>query len=298
LRIFLSFHFKDSALAERLRAGLLKLDPKTDIYFSPVSLAHGFWQPKLAESIRAADAFLLLLGPSGVGPWQEVEYHEAFARHVEDKSFALVPVIADHGTASGLPFLRRLNWIVAADIADDKTLHRILAALAGEDSALVSPLWKLVHPYRGLEAMTEANADYFFGRAAETEAVLRVLSEKPGRLPVLIGASGVGKSSVAQAGVLSALKAMRWPGAAGTDKEIRPWPEAFRDSRTGWAWITVRPGEDPFAALASAFTRLWLLDPTDPQRGPLARQWAGGWPQESQHARRPYRRHPGADRGA
>jgi hypothetical protein len=276
LRIFLSFHTKDSALAEGLRAGLLKLDPKADIFFSPISLAHGFWQSKLAESIRSADAFLLLLGPNGVGPWQEVEYHEAFARHVEDKSFALVPVIADRSTASGLPFLRRLNWIVAADIADDKTLHRILAALAGEDSVLVSPLWKLVHPYRGLEAMNEANADYFFGRDTETEAMLRVLSEKPGRLPILIGASGVGKSSVAQAGVLSALKAMRWPGAGGTAREIRPWPEAFRNSRTGWAWITLRPGEDPLAALAAAFTRLWLLDPTDPKRGPLMRQWADG----------------------
>jgi TPR repeat protein len=29
-------------------------------------------------------------------------------------------------------------------------------------------------------------------------------------------------------------------------------------------------------ALASAFTRLWLTDPTDPQRGPLTRQWADG----------------------
>ena len=202
--------------------------PRPTFFSRPSHLGRDSGRPKLAESIRSADAFLLLLGPNGVGPWQEVEYHEAFARRVEDKSFALVPVIADRSTASGLPFLRRLNWVLAADTADDKTLHRILAALAGEDPALVLPLWKLVHPYRGLEAMTEANADYFFGRVAETEATLRVLSEKPARLPILIGASGVGKSSVAQAGVLSALKAMRWPGAGGADKEIRPWPEAFQ----------------------------------------------------------------------
>jgi hypothetical protein len=28
-----------------------------------------------------------------------------------------------------------------------------------------TPLWKLVNPYRGLEAMSEANADYFYGHA-------------------------------------------------------------------------------------------------------------------------------------
>ena len=42
MRIFLSYHTKDLALAEGLRAGLLKLDPKADIFFSPVSLGQGF----------------------------------------------------------------------------------------------------------------------------------------------------------------------------------------------------------------------------------------------------------------
>jgi hypothetical protein len=93
VRIFLSFNSKDAGSAETIRTGLLKLEPKAEIFFSPVSLGQGFWLPKLAAGIRAADAFLLLLGPKGVGPWQEVEYHEAFDRHVQDPSFALVHVI-------------------------------------------------------------------------------------------------------------------------------------------------------------------------------------------------------------
>src|SRR5262249_7572884 len=118
MRIFLSFNTRDQTLAEAVSAGLLKLEPEAEIFFSPVSLGQGFWLRKLSEGIRAADAFLLLLGPRGVGPWQEVEYHEAFDRHVQDPRFALVPVIIGAGHAPGLPFLRRLNWVETPD-ADD-----------------------------------------------------------------------------------------------------------------------------------------------------------------------------------
>ena len=51
-------------------------------------------------------------------------------------------------------------------------MHRLLAALKGETVVTATPLWKLVNPYRGLEAMTEANTDYFYGRTRETAAVL------------------------------------------------------------------------------------------------------------------------------
>jgi hypothetical protein len=209
LRIFLSFNARDQLLADTVRDRLLRLAPQSEIFFSPVSLGQGFWLPKLADGIRAADAFLLVIGPRGVGPWQEIEYHEAFDRHVKEPAFALVPLIVGDASVPGLPFLRRLNWVELSDLGDDRAAHRVLAALKGEAGPSITALWRLVHPYRGLEAMTEANADYFYGRSGETETTLRLLADKPGHLPMLIGASGVGKSSIAQAGVLSALKATR-----------------------------------------------------------------------------------------
>ena len=143
MRVFLSYNSKDVALAEALRAGLLKLEPSAEIFYSPVSLAHGFWLPRLASGINEADAFLLLLGPKGAGPWQEIEYHEAFDRHVKDQRFALVPVVAAGAHAPGLPFLRQLNLIEAASVTEDKTVHRVLAALHGEPQSLTSQLWKI-----------------------------------------------------------------------------------------------------------------------------------------------------------
>jgi hypothetical protein len=261
-------------LAEALCASLKRLEPSTDIFFSPLSLGPGFWLPKLAKEIIDTDAFLFFIGPSGVGPWQQLEYDEALDRYVQERErFPLVPVIAAGATAPGLSFLRRLNWVEAPIVTEDKALHRLLAALKGENVVAATPLWKLVNPYRGLEAMTESNTDYFYGRTRETAAVLTALAEKRDRCPILIGASGVGKSSVARAGVLSALKSMHWPG---TERGVNnAWPAGLKNSR-GWLSLLVRPGEAPLAALTAAVTRPWQLDATDPPQAARPREWAEG----------------------
>jgi hypothetical protein len=180
MRIFLSFNSKETALAEALRAGVSRLEPAAQVFFSPVSLGAGFWLPRLADEIAASDGFVLLIGPKGVGSWQETEYYAAFDRHVGDHRFALVPVLAADAQAPGLAFLRSLNWVEARVVTDDKALHRLIAALKGDTIATATPLWKLVNPYRGLSAMTEANADYFHGRTAETAAALRALAIRDG----------------------------------------------------------------------------------------------------------------------
>ena len=59
-------------------------------------------------------------------------------------------------------------------------------------------------PYRGLRPYTEADAAFFFGREAEEEIVAANLLGA--RLTLLYGASGVGKSSVLLAGVVSDLR--------------------------------------------------------------------------------------------
>jgi WD40 repeat protein len=273
MRIFLSYHSKDRPLAQALRAGLLKLEPSANVFFDQVSLESGFWIPRIFQRIAEADCFLFLIGRNGIGPWQEVEYWTALQRHIEEPGkLPLVPVIAENSEAPGLAGLRGLNWVVAPVVTDDGTLHQILTALKGDAiETTSSPLWKLVNPYRGLEAMTEAHADYFFGRHAETGDVLSCLAQKPGKCPILVGASGVGKSSVASAGVLSALKSMRWP-IRGTGGGAESWPLRLQNSR-GWAFLSFRPGESPVKSLVGAFTRLWSLDLTDPEQAARPRNW-------------------------
>ena len=45
-------------------------------------------------------------------------------------------------------------------------------------------LWRHTAPYRGLYAMTEFDADYFFGRGREIAEVIGVLAATPDKLPI------------------------------------------------------------------------------------------------------------------
>jgi WD40 repeat protein len=59
-------------------------------------------------------------------------------------------------------------------------------------------------PYKGLESYTEADGDYFFGRDTARDLVIANLMAN--RLTILYGPSGVGKSSLLQAGVVRQLR--------------------------------------------------------------------------------------------
>jgi len=218
-RWFLSYHSPDQALAEALKAALERKDTGARVFFAPSSLrAGGFWSKALAEEIAQADAFILLVGEKGVGNWQVLEYDEALDKRVSSPDFPVILVLLEGQTAPGLPFLRRLHWIITSDPSSEKDVARLLDAAAG-GSTRPGELWRYTSPYRGLAAMEEKDSDYFFGRKRETVDVLTALAASRDRLPVLLGNSGVGKSSLAQAGILAALKRQAWPERG--DK--KPW---------------------------------------------------------------------------
>ncbi len=110
--------------------------------------------------------------------------------------------------------------------------------------------WRYISPYRGLGAMEESDSDYFFGRTRETIEVLDALAASPNRLAVLIGNSGVGKSSLAQAGVIAALRGQTWPQQQSGAPD--GWPSRLADSRH-WRFLTLRPGAEPLRSLVEVF---------------------------------------------
>jgi len=208
-RWFLSYHSPDQALAERLKAAIEGKDSASRVFFAPEHLRAGrSWSKQLADEIAQADAFILLIGEKGIGDWQELEYDEALDKWAKwqkkSPDFPLIVVLLEGQIAPGLQFLRRMHWIITRDPTSEMDLARIFDAAAGR-SCNPSELWRHTSPYRGLEAMEEKDSDYFFGRRRETVEVLNALAA-PDRLPILIGNSGVGKSSLARAGVLAGLK--------------------------------------------------------------------------------------------
>jgi serine/threonine protein kinase len=94
-------------------------------------------------------------------------------------------------------------------------------------------------PYPGLTAFQETDADRFFGRGRDVARMVARVRELP--IMGIIGPSGVGKSSFIRAGVGPALKA----------------------SGERWEVVTMRPGRQPIAALASIVQRLTTRSNTD-----------------------------------
>ena len=62
-----------------LEAALKRKDADASIFLAPKSLrVGGFW---------LATVFVLLVGASGLGPWQVIEYYEALDRRVKQQGF-------------------------------------------------------------------------------------------------------------------------------------------------------------------------------------------------------------------
>ncbi|MFH0900492.1 MAG: protein kinase, partial [Pseudomonadota bacterium] len=100
-----------------------------------------------------------------------------------------------------------------------ETLDHLVAGHRRQDLAEQSP-------FRGLFPFSELHSDLFFGRDTEIAVFLESLREQA-VLPVA-GPSGAGKSSFVQAGVLPRLR-----------------------EQGVWTALTIRPGVDPFGALAA-----------------------------------------------
>jgi WD40 repeat protein len=144
----------------------------------------------------------------------------------------------DTGNASqGVSVVRRWSLPLAAVI-----LLLIVGLMVWQhmvEDRLVSParvVWESDRsPYPGLEAFTERDAAVFFGRDVEVAELLErlhpVVPAQANRLVAVVGPSGVGKSSLIQAGVLPRL----------------------RQRRGGWVVLPqVVPGDHPLRSLARA----------------------------------------------
>ncbi len=92
------------------------------------------------------------------------------------------------------------------------------------------------NPFRGLATFREADSAHFFGRTALVETLVEALAERS--LMLVVGPSGIGKSSVVRAGLIPAIRRGALPGS------------------DGWLVADFFPGSRPFEELESALDRI------------------------------------------
>ncbi|MBI4872026.1 MAG: TIR domain-containing protein [Candidatus Riflebacteria bacterium] len=231
--VFLSFNPVDRRWAERVTIALREAG--LTVLAERVYLDQGQpWPQGLERMLRGCQAVVVLQGPEGMDRWQQRERQAIRGRWEDDAQFQVVPVLLPGGRPS-LGFLPLLTWVDLQSAADGPLSLGPIAATArrnapsAEDQDMYRRAREALCPYRGLEAFREEDAPVFRGRERETSLLTRKLRERSA--VALVGPSGVGKSSVVQAGLVPRLR-------AGGDGQV-------------WEVVTLKPGDRPLHALAA-----------------------------------------------
>ncbi|WP_226025000.1 hypothetical protein [Streptomyces hyderabadensis] len=144
--------------------------------------------------------------------------------------------------SAGLYDLAQWQRLWERALADPTGERPAPPAAAEQAPAEAPPATGGICPYRGLAAYRRQDADWFFGRERSTRALVAQLhaTRETGGLVMLVGASGAGKSSLLNAGLVPALRTGT-PGA---------W-----DSPPGRVLHLV-PGADPLGELTRLVPQL------------------------------------------
>jgi tetratricopeptide (TPR) repeat protein len=248
-KVFLSHGSADKAAVEEVARRLLK--EGIEAWLDKWHLIPGDpWQPALEKALAESECCVVFVGPSGVGPWQNEEMRAAIDRRVQERRFRVIPVLlpgAQRAKRGSLPtFLVATTWVEFHDSLDDQdAFHGLVSGIRGIEPGMGSghAIFEGKCPYRGLRVFDVEDAPYFFGREAMVQWLLNELGspmegQQPNRFLAIAGSSGSGKSSVARAGLIAALKHNAIPDSSG-------WPVAI-----------FRPGSDPLESLAIALSRV------------------------------------------
>jgi hypothetical protein len=193
--------------------------------------------PLASEHRIAGDVLLYGTVVGRPGGWVAARLRPLVAPHRQQIEQLAHDAFAARPGFSGTPVV---------DAATGHVLGLLVATAADQDSSDVYAIplpsllasWPEVFaptppsPYKGLRAFESGDRDLFFGRAGVVQELVRVVGTRA--LVPVVGASGVGKSSVVHAGLLPRLE----------------------EQQAGWGFVTIRPRPTLLTALAAGFARL------------------------------------------
>jgi hypothetical protein len=274
--LFLSYNSKDFAAVQDVQT--LLQGRGLSVFLDRESLTVGLnWFDALQRAIGQVRAVAVFLGPNGLGRWQRRELALALDRQTgeesEGSSLPVIPILLPGVLKPEKEFSGFLLLNTFVDLRrgldNPGAFDRIEQAVRGTTTFAEPgprPQAAALCPYRALESFREQDAPLFFGRdrfvinpERPEEGLLHKVRTCP--LVAVVGASGSGKSSVVQAGLLPRLR--REP-----------------PSRDTWDAVVFHPARRPFLRLAMALEAVRNPDATDATRetdaAKLSRSWAGG----------------------
>ncbi len=258
--VFLSYSWQDRAMVEPIAKALRQrgIDPFLDRWYLTPGQP---WITALQGVLDRCKAVAVLIGPQGLGRWQQREAQLALDRQAREQGFPVVPILLPGGDPA-LGFLALNTWIDLRQSTKDEDLAVLELAIRGEPPGpaltdRIRATRATICPYRGLRPFREEDAAFFCGREAFTESLLETVARES--LVAVVGASGCGKSSVVRAGLTPKLRQQKGAGA------------------TVWDIVTMVPGEQPLASLAAALMPLLKPDLDIIDRRNEGNKLAGYW---------------------
>jgi WD40 repeat protein len=244
--LFLSHSGADTDAARELKRRLLASpDARAAglrVWLDKDDLVAGIgWQAHLEKVIdEEATAFAVHVGAKGIVNWVESEVRLGLSRAITTPDYPFIPILAKEcsGVAALPPFARQYQGV--HDPLNDpeqfaKLLHAVLRRSPSERAIALDS------PFVGLKAMTEADADRFFGRNEEIAELVALLKQQ--RLIAIVADSGAGKSSLAQAGLVPAFRGGALSDTGGREPDDRLWHV-----------VVMRPRRDPIEGLRRGVT--------------------------------------------
>jgi TIR domain len=209
--LFLSHSGADTDAARELKRRILESPQAHEagltVWFDKDDLAAGRdWQEQIEVAItRRATAFAVFVGSKGVMNWVEREVRLGVARATGDGAIPFIPILAHsvaYDAVANLPAFVQQHQGVTDPLNNPTELAKLVTAVLGRFNE--RPAMLTDEPFVGLRAMTEREADRFFGREAEVEELVDDLRRN--RLVAIVADSGAGKSSLAMAGLAPAFR--------------------------------------------------------------------------------------------
>jgi cellulose biosynthesis protein BcsQ len=169
----------------------------------------------IRKALLESGACAILVGPSSTYPWRSELLRMLLEAKDRATGLSYLPVLLPGASLPPSdvtpPFLAGRHWLRLEQLDNEVELDKLVEALTYNDQTRAKTQGVYVNPYKGLAPFDEADARNFFGREELVGRMVRNL-EDTGFL-VVVGASGVGKSSVVRAGVIPALRRGAIPGS-------------------------------------------------------------------------------------